>query len=406
MKYIIKNRFLQICAALFLSGIPGMMQGAVGGNVSYLILVDNQLSGLDDGRGSGVLSAGKDDGVRGYEECKREADILMGQLDGGEQNDTLCYSLYCLFMEMLQYDKAAGTAARALVFTPLQGEWKYMKAMAMLKMGENAEAMRLMKESLKDCESSAQKSSDIVRTSFLLNLKCLLGMKGEALADLRDNRRDPAAERLPNAQIVEFAIKDFSRQRAVRDFMKSFLYSNDDKCGNTVCAYGTYKDCLDRISSLGSAAENGTLSESDMWKLLKACTATYRMDEAKALAAKGEEMFPNNGDWTAARAMIDYRCGGNQEAVNALVRTSADKYRTSLNKDFDPLLCLKYVKALCCVTPQSDPEKELEKFGNEFMKYEQKDDVMYCITYSVIGSRLDTSFYDDWAKTLFPGFVV
>ena len=406
MKYIIKNRFLQICAALFLSGIPGMMQGAADGNVSYSILVDNPLSGLDAGRAGGALSGGKDDGVRGYEECDREADILMRQLDGGEQNDTLCYSLYCRFMDMLQYDKAAGVATRALAFTPLQGEWKYMKAMTMLKMGENAEAMRLMKESLKDCESSAQKSSDIARTSFLLNLKCLLGMKGEALADLRDNLRGPAAERLPHAQIVEFAIKDFNRQRAVRDFMKSFLYANDDKCGNAVCASGTYKECLDRISSLGSAAENGTLSESDMWKLLKAYTATYRMDEAKALAAKGEERFSDNGDWTAARAMIDYRCGGSQDAVSALVREAADKYRAGMDKDFDPLLCLKYIKALCSVTPKSDPEKELQKFGNEFMAYEQKDDAMYCITYSVVGSRLDTSFYDDWARTLFPGFVV
>ena len=130
------------------------------------------------------------------------------------------------------------------------------------------------------------------------------------------------------------------------------------------------------------------------------------MDEAKALAAKGEERFSDNGDWTAARAMIDYRCGGSQEAVSALVREAADKYRAGMDKDFDPLLCLKYVKALCSVTPKSDPEKELQKFGNEFMAYEQKDDAMYCITYSVVGSRLDTSFYDDWARTLFPGFAV
>lgn len=406
MKCNVKTVFLQICAALFLSGIPGMMQGAADGNVSYSILVDNPLSGLDAGRTGGALSGGKDDGVRGYEECDREADILMGQLDGGEQNDTLCYNLYCRFMDMLQYDKATGVATRALAFTPLQGEWKYMKAMTMLKMGETAEAMRLMKESLKDCESSTRKSSDIARTSFLLNLKCLLGMKDEALADLRANRQGEASGRLPHTRMVEFAIKDFSRQKAVRCFMESFLYADDGMTGGRVCASATYKDCLARISSLGSGAADGTLSESDMWRLLEAYAATRRMDEAKALAAKGEKMFPDNGDWSAARAAIDLSCGASREEVVTLVRAAADKYRACLDKEFDPLLCLRYVKAQCAASPESDSAKTLASFGKEFMAYERQDNLKFCVTYDILSLRLGTSFYDDWAGTLFPDFVV
>ena len=406
MKCNVKTVFLQICAALFLSGIPGMMQGAADGNVSYSILVDNPLSGLDAGRTGGALSGGKDDGVRGYEECDREADILMGQLDGGEQNDTLCYNLYCRFMDMLQYDKATGVATRALAFTPLQGEWKYMKAMTMLKMGETAEAMRLMKESLKDSESSTRKSSDIARTSFLLNLKCLLGMKDEALADLRANRQGEAAGRLPHTRMVEFAIKDFSRQKAVRCFMESFLYADDGMTGGRVCASATYKDCLARISSLGSGAADGTLSESDMWRLLEAYAATRRMDEAKALAAKGEKMFPDNGDWSAARAAIDLSCGASREEVGTLVRAAADKYRACLDKEFDPLLCLRYVKAQCAASPESDSAKTLASFGKEFMAYERQDNLKFCVTYDILSLRLGTSFYDDWAGTLFPDFVV
>lgn len=406
MKCNVKTVFLQICAALFLSGIPGMMQGVADGNVSYSILVDNPLSGLDAGRTGGALSGGKDDGVRGYEECDREADILMGQLDGGEQNDTLCYNLYCRFMDMLQYDKATGVATWALAFTPLQGEWKYMKAMTMLKMGETAEAMRLMKESLKDCESSTRKSSDIARTSFLLNLKCLLGMKDEALADLRANRQGEASGRLPHTRMVEFAIKDFSRQKAVRCFMESFLYADDGMTGGRVCASATYKDCLARISSLGSGAADGTLSESDMWRLLEAYAATRRMDEAKALAAKGEKMFPDNGDWSAARAAIDLSCGASREEVGTLVRAAADKYRACLDKEFDPLLCLRYVKAQCAASPESDSAKTLASFGKEFMAYERQDNLKFCVTYDILSLRLGTSFYDDWAGTLFPDFVV
>lgn len=158
-----------------------------------------------------------------------------------------------------------------------------------------------------ECEREAD------RLAGLLNLKCLLGMKDEALADLRANRQGEAAGRLPHTRMVEFAIKDFSRREAVRRFMESFLYADEGRGDGAACASATYKDCLARISSLGSGAADATLSESDMWLLLEACAATRRMDDAKSLAAKGEKMFPENGDWIAARAAIDLSCGASRE---------------------------------------------------------------------------------------------
>lgn len=166
------------------------------------------------------------------------------------------------------------------------------------------------------------------------------------------------------------------------------------------------EDCLARISSLGSGAADGTLSESDMWRLLEAYAATRRMDEAKALAAKGEKMFPDNGDWSAARAAIDLSCGASREEVGQLVRAAADKYRACLDKEFDPLLCLRYVKAQCAASPESDSAKTLASFGKEFMAYERQGDLKFCVTYDILSLRLGTSFYDDWAGTLFPDFVV
>lgn len=406
MKCKAKTGLLQICTALFLCGVTGMAHGAQGGNISFRILADDPLTGLDAGSEYGVRSDGKQGGVSAYAECEREADRLAGLLNGVERNDTLCYSLYRRFMDMRQYDRAGDVAARALAFSGLQGEWKYMRAMAMLKMGENGEGMRLLGESLSDCELEPRKAGDIARTSFLLNLKCLLGMKDEALADLRANRQGEASGRLPHTRMVEFAIKDFSRQKAVRCFMESFLYADDGRTGGRVCASATYKDCLARISSLGSGAADGTLSESDMWRLLEAYAATRRMDEAKALAAKGEKMFPDNGDWSAARAAIDLSCGASREEVGRLVRAAADKYRACLDKEFDPLLCLRYVKAQCAASPESDSAKMLASFGKEFMAYERQGDLKFCVTYDILSLRLGTSFYDDWAGTLFPDFVV
>lgn len=152
MKCKAKTGLLQICAALFLCGVTGMAHGAQGGNISFRILADDPLTGLDAGSEYGVRSDGKQGGASAYAECEREADRLAGLLSGGERNDTLCYSLYRRFMDMRQYDRAGDVAARALAFSGLQGEWKYMRAMAMLKMGENGEGMRLLGESLSDCE--------------------------------------------------------------------------------------------------------------------------------------------------------------------------------------------------------------------------------------------------------------
>lgn len=143
-----------------------------------------------------------------------------------------------------------------------------------------------------------------------------------------------------------------------------------------------------------------------MWRLLEAYAATRRMDEAKALAAKGEKMFPDNGDWSAARAAIDLSCGASREEVGQLVRAAADKYRACLDKEFDPLLCLRYVKAQCAASPESDSAKTLASFGKEFMAYERQGDLKFCVTYDILSLRLGTSFYDDWAGTLFPDFVV
>lgn len=251
-----------------------------------------------------------------------------------------------------------------------------------------------------ECEREAD------RLAGLLNLKCLLGMKDEALADLRANRQGEAAGRLPHTRMVEFAIKDFSRREAVRRFMESFLYADEGRGDGAACASATYKDCLARISSLGSGAADASLSESDMWRLLEACAATRRMDDAKSLAAKGERMFPENGDWSAARAAIDLSCGASREEVGPFVRAAADKYRACLDKEFDPLLCLRYVKARCAASPESDSAKMLASFGKEFMAYERQDDLKFCVTHGILSLRLGTSFYDDWAGTLFPDSVV
>lgn len=92
--------------------------------------------------------------------------------------------------------------------------------------------------------------------------------------------------------------------------------------------------------------------------------------------------------------------------MGPFVRAAADKYRACLDKEFDPLLCLRYVKAQCAASPESDSAKMLASFGKEFMAYERQDDLKFCVTYGILSLRLGTSFYDDWAGTLFPDFVV
>lgn len=67
---------------------------------------------------------------------------------------------------------------------------------------------------------------------------------------------------------------------------------------------------------------------------------------------------------------------------------------------------LRYVKAQCAASPESDSAKTLASFGKEFMAYERRGDLKFCVTYDILSLRLGTSFYDDWAGTLFPDFVV
>ena len=67
---------------------------------------------------------------------------------------------------------------------------------------------------------------------------------------------------------------------------------------------------------------------------------------------------------------------------------------------------LRYVKAQCASSPEIDSAKTLASFGKEFMAYERQDNLKFCVTYDILSLRLGTSFYDDWAGTLFPDFVV